>query len=263
MFGRVYSARHRKSNRIVAVKELKCNVDAGETRVQFEREVQMLATIRHPAVLSLVGFTEFVNDGDHGRAILMPFMSRGSLADVLVPEYAYANPEEWTPTRKLIILLGIASGMMFMHEHRFIHRDLKPENVLLDCSFEAQISDFGLSKSVPAGQSPHQSMHGGTPLFIAPEIHSGAPFGFKADVYAFGILMYIVVPGVAALFYHSFDGKRGVGKGHLRFPEADFDIRFGQPERALGASDYLISHDGVHGKITHRDHKQKSREHEK
>jgi hypothetical protein len=73
--------------------------------------------VRHPAVLSLVGFTEFANDGGHCPAILTPFMSRGSLDDVLKREKL--SESEWSSTRRLILLLGIASGMMFMREHRF------------------------------------------------------------------------------------------------------------------------------------------------
>jgi TPR repeat protein len=123
-------------------------------------------------------------------------MPTGSLGAMLESERKENAPIEWTVTQKHIVLVGVASGMKFMHDHRFIHRDLKPENILLDSRYEPKISDFGLSKYVEPGQTVEQSMYGGTANFMAPEIYSGEPFGFKVDVYAFGILMYMIVTGL-------------------------------------------------------------------
>jgi hypothetical protein len=143
-FGEVYSARHWTTDEIVAVKELACDVG----------DPQAMATLRHPAVLPLHGFSAFVDDGENSPAILMPVMSRGSLGDVVAPDSLSRLGKEWNLTRKQIILLGIASGMMFLHEQRFIHR-----------IFEPKIADFGLAKFVQLNESLCQSMTGGIPLF--------------------------------------------------------------------------------------------------
>jgi serine/threonine protein kinase len=169
-FGVVYSAREKRTQLIVAVKERDCDVQDETMKKLFEREVQILGSVRHPALLSLHGCTPFVEHPDHMPAILTPFMANGSLEDIMKKERSGNAPAEWTMTRKLIVLLGIASGMMFMHENRYIHRDLKPGNVLIDEHFEPKIGDFGLSKFVPSGQTLYQSMHDGTPHFMAPEI---------------------------------------------------------------------------------------------
>jgi serine/threonine protein kinase len=71
---------------MVAVKELYARTRDGRAGLQFDREVQTMATLRHPAILPLQGFTEFSGDGKQSAAILMPLMSRGSLADVLTPK---------------------------------------------------------------------------------------------------------------------------------------------------------------------------------
>jgi TPR repeat protein len=195
-FGQVYSAKHKVTGAVVVIKELFCDVTDAKARQMFEREVQILGTVRHPALLSLHGCTRFVSDPQHSPAILTPLMVNGSVDVMLKSERDGKAPPEWTPTRKHIVLLGIASGMMFMHDHRFIHRDLKPANVLLDDRFEPKIADFGLSKFVEPGQTLCQTVRGGTAQFMAPEIYTDERFDFKVDVYAFGILMYMMVTGL-------------------------------------------------------------------
>jgi serine/threonine protein kinase len=171
-FGRVYAARHKPTGLEVAVKELDCDVTDQRSRELFEREVQILGTVRHPALLSLDGCTRFAADPAHMAAILTPLMTSGSLDDVLKQERSGKAPKEWNATRKQIVLLGVASGMMFMHDNRFIHRDLKPGNILLEGNLEPRISDFGLSKLVQSGQTLCQSVRGGTAQFMAPEIYT-------------------------------------------------------------------------------------------
>jgi serine/threonine protein kinase len=83
--------------------------------------------------------------------------------------------------------------MLFLHDSAIIHRDLKLENVLLDENLEPKVCDFGFSKIVDVTNAKRHSMIGGTPRFMAPELHEERPFDFKIDVYAFGMLMYEVV----------------------------------------------------------------------
>jgi O-acetyl-ADP-ribose deacetylase (regulator of RNase III) len=191
-FGQVFVAHDRVTGAVVAVKTLTCDMGNDDDKRSFEREVEILAGVRHPAVLSLHGWTGFVDN----PAILTEYMARGSLDAVLKLEKKGRAPAEWTLTRKRIVLLGVASGMMFMHKHRFIHRDLKPGNILLDDHFEPKIADFGLSKPVEAGATYNQSVYGGTPVFMAPEIFAEAAFDFKVDVYAFAVVMYVVLTGL-------------------------------------------------------------------
>jgi serine/threonine protein kinase len=216
-YGDVYSARHTTTGDIVAIKEVRCDFGDPRSAQMFEREVQILATARHPALLGLCGFTPFAADRTHSATIVIPFMPNGSVDDMLKLERMKKAPARWTPTRKHIVLFGIASGMLFMHENRLIHRDLKPANVLLDANFEPRIADFGFSKFVEPGRSQEQSTHGGTPPFMAPEIFMDPEFNFKVDVYAFGILMYMIVTGLepypdikrAAMLTHKvIEGKR-------------------------------------------------------
>ena len=183
-----------KAGDLVAVKEMYGAGDSTQTIQDLERELEALALVNHEAILSLIGCTRY-DEGADKIAIIMPFMSKGSLHDMISLDGEGAAPPEWTATRKHIVVYGIACGMQHMHSQRWIHRDLKPQNVLLDDNLEPKIADFGLSKYVPVGQTLIQSRPCGTCAYMAPEeiADDGKGFDFKVDVYSFGMTMYSIL----------------------------------------------------------------------
>lgn len=109
-------------------------------------------------------------------------------------------PRDFDNTKRQKILIGICHGMAHLHKNNIIHRDLKPENILLDKDYKPLITDFGLSKIFTPQNSQSQSMATcGTLKYMAPEVIESNKFGIKADVYAFGILMFEVVTGTSAI----------------------------------------------------------------
>jgi serine/threonine protein kinase len=102
-------------------------------------------------------------------------------------------PVEWDDTQKLIVLYGTAVALKLLHSHNVIHRNLNPKAVLLDDDLEPKLGSFAFAKYFDPEQPLKQSMHGGTPLFMAPEILKGEDFGISGDVFAFGILIYFAV----------------------------------------------------------------------
>jgi serine/threonine protein kinase len=192
-FGGVYKAQHIPTGKIVAMKTLRPDIASDEQRIYYNREVYALATLNHPAILPLIGFTPF--DEPNGPSIVMPLMT-ASVQRYINLERNNRAPHEWTPTRKHIILMGIAVGMAFMHSQNWIHRDLKPDNVLLDDSLEPRISDFGLAKFIENGITISQSNQHGTTVYMAPEYFNEERVSTKVDVYAFGMMMFTMLSGL-------------------------------------------------------------------
>ena len=121
--------------------------------------------------------------------IITELASNGSLRDIIVLESQGLSPDEWTDTKKLISIYGIAIGMSYLHHHNILHRDLKPENILIDDYLHPKISDF-LSTSMNI-----QSQKGlkGTPIYMAPEILSEEKYSKSSDVYAFAFIVYEIM----------------------------------------------------------------------
>ena len=90
----------------------------------------------------------------------------------------------------MIILIGIALGMEYLHNHGIIHCDLKLQNILLDEFLYPNFIDFGDSK--PINLELNRSQNGGKPFYMAPEIsdEKSSSYSFPVDVYSYGIIAY-------------------------------------------------------------------------
>ena len=129
------------------------------------------------------------------------YLPHGSLKEILSKERSGLLDHDWSPTKKFIILIGIADAMRYLHSKGILHRDLKPENILIDDDYYPRVCDFGLSKcfTEALSKSMKLSMSGkvGTPLYMAPELLQDEDhFGPGVDVYSFAILAYEIVSGV-------------------------------------------------------------------
>ena len=219
-FGTVYTSRNIHDNKLYATKIIKTHDDFnGHEQMLLMRESMILHKLTHPGIVKFKGvnFRSFSDPTKLEPSIITEYLKHGSLKDILDQEKRSLSNLDWTPTKKYIILLGIASAMRYLHKHGIIHRDLKPENILIDENMYPRICDFGLSRcfSKSLSKSLKLTMTGeiGTPLYMAPELFNGdEEYTSSVDVYAFSMLAYEIVTGKVP-YYELGDSISAVSLG--------------------------------------------------
>ncbi|KAK8589134.1 hypothetical protein V6N13_088003 [Hibiscus sabdariffa] len=184
-FGTVYKGELPSSNGDrVAVKKLDKFAQDGER--EFKTEVKVIGQTHHKNLVRLIGYCD---EAEH-RLLVYEFMENGSLSSFL---FGVLRPS-WQ--QRLQIASGIAKGLTYLHEEcgkQIIHCDIKPQNILLDESFTAKISDFGLAKLLISNKTRTQTGIRGTKGYVAPEWFRNTPVSVKVDVYSFGVMLLEII----------------------------------------------------------------------
>lgn len=174
----VYYGTYKKTNEAVAIKKFTFQKLNSARFQSYQREVAVLATAQHPALLRLIGATD-----TWPFCIITEWMDGGSL-------YKAIHAQGFmTPTMRTIAAFDIARGMEFLHSRKIVHRDLKSLNVLLDKTQHVKICDFGFSRF--AEQTTLMTSNIGTPHWMAPEVlRRGSRYTSKVDVFAYGVVLW-------------------------------------------------------------------------
>jgi len=199
--GEVYRAMDSTLGREVAIKTLPASLAKDADRLaRFEREAKLLASLNHAHIAAVYGLDE--HEGT--RYIAMELVEGVTLEKKLE---AGALPVE----DALNIALQIALALEAAHEKGVIHRDLKPANVMVTPDGVVKVLDFGLAKAFagdPNDASPahspalslamtQQGLVLGTAAYMAPEQASGQATDQRADIWAFGVVVYEMLTGHA------------------------------------------------------------------
>ncbi|KAM7527773.1 hypothetical protein LguiB_031183 [Lonicera macranthoides] len=190
---------------VIAVKRL--NQESFQGHREWLAEVNYLGQLYHPHLVKLIGYCY----EDEHRLLVYEFMPRGSLENHLFRRGSYFQPLSWN--LRLKVALGAAKGLAFLHgaETKVIYRDFKTSNILLDSSYNAKLSDFGLAKDGPTGDKSHVSTRVmGTYGYAAPEYLATGHLTAKSDVYSFGVVLLEVLSGRRAV-----DKNRPSGEHNL------------------------------------------------
>ena len=199
--GEVYQARDTKLDRDVALKVLPEAFTADPDRLaRFEREAKVLASLNHPNIGSIYGLEE----AEGVRALVLELIEGPTLADRIAQ--GPIPLDEALPIAK-----QIAEALEAAHERGVIHRDLKPANIKVKDDGTVKVLDFGLAKAFQPGASdPNTSMSPtisltaaatqmgmviGTAAYMSPEQARGKPIDKRADIWAFGVVLYEMLSG--------------------------------------------------------------------
>ncbi|MCO5562544.1 hypothetical protein L7F22_016172 [Adiantum nelumboides] len=204
------------SGKLVAVKRI-----LKEKKVEtFNKEVELLARIRHPNLTALLGYCqskfvhllvyEFMSNGDLGRKLLDP------------------NTRPLTWDQRVKVAIDCAKGLTYLHEFPqgpIIHRDIKPSNILLNEALEAKLSDFGLSKVLEYEASHVSTEIKGTTGYLDPEYLILGQLTEASDVYSFGVVLLQLLSGRKAIDGDSLLNRSLV---QLAFSVMSHDVPFSE-----------------------------------
>jgi serine/threonine-protein kinase len=176
----------------------------GEMRERFRREAEASSQLYHPHICPILDFTEL---GDLVY-LVMPYMSGGSLADVLVRSKTVA------PAAAASIAAQVAVALDYAHRRGIVHRDVKPDNVLFDEDGHAQLTDFGIATARFHGRLTRHGRAMGTPHYMSPEQAMGRMVDGRSDLYALGVMLYEMLLG-----FPPFDGADSYSVGYKQVHE--------------------------------------------
>src|ERR1700676_954972 len=204
--GEVYLATDTTLGRQVAIKVLPDPfAQDAERLARFEREAKTLASLNHPPSAQIYGLEQ----SSGVRALVMEFVEGEDLA-VRIARGPIPLDEA------LAIARQIADALEAAHEKGVIHRDLKPANIKVTPDGKVKVLDFGLAKMLESHvqassltMSPTLSVHAtfagvilGTAAYMSPEQARGKPVDRRADIWAFGCVLYEMLTG-----RRPFDGE--------------------------------------------------------
>ena len=194
--GKVYEAQHLVLEKTIALKVLHPQYASDETLVhRFQREARAASRIEHPNIIQIFDFGQ---ESDDTLYMAMELLRGKDLDQVIVHDAPMSE------LRLARIAMQIASALGEAHRQGVIHRDLKPANIVLIDRAEhrdlVKLFDFGIAKlEQTRGKETRILTTGGvvcgTPEFMSPEQVRGDPLDGRSDLYALGVVLYIMATG--------------------------------------------------------------------
>ncbi|KAJ9559696.1 hypothetical protein OSB04_004856, partial [Centaurea solstitialis] len=162
---------------------------------EFQAEVNLLMSVHHKNITSLVGYCD---EGNH-KGIIYEYLANESLEKHLLD----GSPKVLSWEERLQIGYDAAQGLEYMHHGcnpPIVHRDVKCSNILLNDKFQGKLADFGLSRAFTSEGATHVStVVAGTPGYLDPEYYTTNRLTEKSDVYSFGVVLLNLITSRPAI----------------------------------------------------------------
>ncbi|XP_022088481.1 serine/threonine-protein kinase DCLK1-like isoform X2 [Acanthaster planci] len=183
-FADVHEATLKNTEQVFAMKIVDKSKLKGKEHM-IENEIGIMKNVNHPNIVKL--FEE--HETKENIYLVMEYVQGGDLFD------AITESVKFTEADAAVIISDMASALAYLHSLNIVHRDLKPENLLVSKSSSGDITlklaDFGLAMEVKA---PIYTVCG-TPTYVAPEILAETGYGLEVDMWAMGVICYILLCG--------------------------------------------------------------------
>jgi len=209
--GEVYRARDTRLKREVAIKVLPDDFATDPERLaRFHREAELLASLNHPNIAAIYGLEQ----ADAMTALVLELVEGQTLAEMI--DGFTAARRRMPVADTLAIVRQIADALDAAHERGIVHRDLKPSNIKVTTAGQVKVLDFGLAKAMDSAESntwsvadlshsptmavgaTHSGVILGTAAYMSPEQARGKPVDKRADIWAFGCVLYEMLTGRTA-----------------------------------------------------------------
>jgi eukaryotic-like serine/threonine-protein kinase len=192
-YGSVYAAEHPVIGKKAAIKVLsKQYSSVPEVVSRFIAEARAVNKIRHKNIIDIFSFGALEN----GQQYLVMELLDGRTLDAILEGGALPFDQAWP------ILRGVADALDAAHAQGIAHRDLKPGNIFVardeSGTITAKLLDFGVAKLMGDDTVKHKTATGmavGTPCYMSPEQCRGTGVDQRADIYAFGVMIFEVLTG--------------------------------------------------------------------
>ncbi|KAG9263704.1 serine/threonine-protein kinase DCLK1a isoform X1 [Astyanax mexicanus] len=183
-FAVVHECVERSTGRAYALKIINKGKCRGKEQM-IQNEVAILRRVKHPNVVLLIEEMDTYSE----LYLVMELVKGGDLFDAITSATRYTERDASG------MLYNLANAIKYLHSLNIVHRDIKPENLLVyehqDGSKSLKLGDFGLATVV---DGPLYTVCG-TPTYVAPEIIAETGYGLKVDIWAAGVITYILLCG--------------------------------------------------------------------
>ena len=184
-YSKVYRAR-----RLATMEDVAIKVASMHSMNQICVELIMQYTIPHTNIVPISDCYSW----DNNLYIVMEYMDRGSLADVVGPTI------HWSESSIAYVCKCVLQAMAVIHSTHHIHRDIKSDNILVNSKGEVKLSDFGFA-TVVTSMNAERTSKVGTPFWMAPELIQGEGYTNKVDVWSLGITALEMADGEPPHFH--------------------------------------------------------------